>query len=248
MRACLWLIALIALPALLIAHPGGLDAMGGHYNKKTGEYHLHNKGIEDATRTIEQQSDDWISKALLLSPEKLREKFPNDRDYDHVSSAIFPLIKKEQERRKKQKETIETLAAIGLIAIVALVLFNGAAKHIILAFFGFLTWINNDFGYKRLPMIWHKRIVRTFSCIFVGTSILFFVWLVSFMKIPTSDTTNQLAGFVALAVFCYLGALLVEVNGQSFVLNACCVAFPVVGWCALFVFAALAPGPAATSP
>ncbi len=25
------------------AHPGGLDANGGHYNRKTGEYHYHNK-------------------------------------------------------------------------------------------------------------------------------------------------------------------------------------------------------------
>ena len=25
------------------AHPGGLDANGGHYNRKTGEYHYHRK-------------------------------------------------------------------------------------------------------------------------------------------------------------------------------------------------------------
>ena len=25
----------------LAAHPGGLDANGGHYNRKTGEYHVH---------------------------------------------------------------------------------------------------------------------------------------------------------------------------------------------------------------
>jgi len=36
------LIALaIALPATVAAHPGGLDANGGHTVRKTGEYHLH---------------------------------------------------------------------------------------------------------------------------------------------------------------------------------------------------------------
>lgn len=25
------------------AHPGGLDANGGHYDRKTGEYHYHRK-------------------------------------------------------------------------------------------------------------------------------------------------------------------------------------------------------------
>lgn len=31
----------IALPGLLFAHSGGLDANGGHHNRKTGEYHYH---------------------------------------------------------------------------------------------------------------------------------------------------------------------------------------------------------------
>jgi hypothetical protein len=26
---------------IALAHPGGLDANGGHYNRKTGEYHYH---------------------------------------------------------------------------------------------------------------------------------------------------------------------------------------------------------------
>ena len=34
---------LISLTSLAGAHPGGLDANGGHYNRKTGEYHYHRK-------------------------------------------------------------------------------------------------------------------------------------------------------------------------------------------------------------
>lgn len=35
--------AAISLIAFSGAHPGGLDANGGHYNRKTGEYHYHRK-------------------------------------------------------------------------------------------------------------------------------------------------------------------------------------------------------------
>ena len=34
---------LISLTPFVGAHPGGLDANGGHYNRKTGEYHYHRK-------------------------------------------------------------------------------------------------------------------------------------------------------------------------------------------------------------
>ena len=33
----------VSLLAASDAHPGGLDANGGHYNRKTGEYHYHRK-------------------------------------------------------------------------------------------------------------------------------------------------------------------------------------------------------------
>lgn len=34
-------IMLLSLIVPVFAHPGSLDANGGHYNKKTGEYHYH---------------------------------------------------------------------------------------------------------------------------------------------------------------------------------------------------------------
>lgn len=36
---CLFL--LLWLPCAVIAHSGGTDSNGGHYNRKTGEYHYH---------------------------------------------------------------------------------------------------------------------------------------------------------------------------------------------------------------
>ena len=49
---------LISLTSLAGAHPGGLDANGGHYNRKTGEYHYHRK---PATKTAAEEKTYWIS-------------------------------------------------------------------------------------------------------------------------------------------------------------------------------------------
>lgn len=38
----------LLLPILLFSHPGKTDKNGGHYDKKTGQYHYHNK--PDATK------------------------------------------------------------------------------------------------------------------------------------------------------------------------------------------------------
>ena len=35
--------AVISLITFSDANPGGLDANGGHYDRKTGEYHYHRK-------------------------------------------------------------------------------------------------------------------------------------------------------------------------------------------------------------
>ncbi len=35
--------ACVFLAGVLFAHPGGLDSRGGHFNRKTGEYHYHRR-------------------------------------------------------------------------------------------------------------------------------------------------------------------------------------------------------------
>lgn len=50
--------AAISLIAFSDAHPGGLDANGGHYNRKTGEYHYHRK---PATKPSAEEKAYWIS-------------------------------------------------------------------------------------------------------------------------------------------------------------------------------------------
>ena len=41
---------LALFPTASFAHPGGLDGRGGHYNRKTGEYHCHRSSCETAVQ------------------------------------------------------------------------------------------------------------------------------------------------------------------------------------------------------
>ena len=54
------IIMLLILPFVAssnsFAHSGRTDANGGHYNRKTGEYHYHNSGSSSSTST----SDTYI--------------------------------------------------------------------------------------------------------------------------------------------------------------------------------------------
>ena len=43
-RAALMIILAVSMSLTAAAHPGKTDANGGHYNRKTGEYHYHNGG------------------------------------------------------------------------------------------------------------------------------------------------------------------------------------------------------------
>ena len=37
-------IVMVVMSVSVMGHPGRTDANGGHYNRKTGEYHYHNGG------------------------------------------------------------------------------------------------------------------------------------------------------------------------------------------------------------
>ena len=57
-------------------HPGRTDANGGHYNRKTGEYHKHVK--EDSQPETETDTNSAVSQPTLTSDDDLRRgKFIN---------------------------------------------------------------------------------------------------------------------------------------------------------------------------
>lgn len=62
------LMALVFFAGTGNAHPGGLDAKGGHHNRKTGEYHYHqgpNAGQSTTTKEAgEKEKKSTKSKSL----------------------------------------------------------------------------------------------------------------------------------------------------------------------------------------
>jgi hypothetical protein len=52
----LFLFSLLVAPELANGHGGGLNAEGGHYNRKTGEYHCHR---EPCFSNQQQQLKQW---------------------------------------------------------------------------------------------------------------------------------------------------------------------------------------------
>lgn len=53
-------LALLLAPSIATAHGGGLDDIGGHTNRSTGEYHCH----RNPCRTIHKSSQDAIDEAV----------------------------------------------------------------------------------------------------------------------------------------------------------------------------------------
>tara|TARA_B100000315_G_scaffold96475_1_gene88613 strand:- start:1204 stop:1647 length:444 start_codon:yes stop_codon:yes gene_type:complete len=57
----MFLILTLSIPSIALSHGGRIDAEGGHYNRKAGEYHYHNS---------------WQSKSAINEKSK-----KNERDY-----------------------------------------------------------------------------------------------------------------------------------------------------------------------
>lgn len=63
---------LVMFPAHVFSHSGGLDKSGGHYNRKTGEYHYHGgKPQEENSRTIDHSTN------LSIIPQPIKQERTN---------------------------------------------------------------------------------------------------------------------------------------------------------------------------
>jgi hypothetical protein len=50
--ACVLVLLLSRVEGEALAHPGGLDQNGGHFNRKTGEYHKHGGGSAPSSQPV----------------------------------------------------------------------------------------------------------------------------------------------------------------------------------------------------
>ncbi|MDW7646431.1 MAG: YHYH domain-containing protein [Desulfuromonadales bacterium] len=68
MKTFLYILVFIVQAGFAAAHPGGLDASGGHYKRATGEYHLH----QDKDPSIKTASLVQDSPALSAAARELK--------------------------------------------------------------------------------------------------------------------------------------------------------------------------------
>lgn len=74
-KSVVFLFALLAFlfnplgPEDLQAHPGGVDANGGHYNSKTGEYHQHSRSKSNGQSSTDKHSTSstWTGMVVGIS-------------------------------------------------------------------------------------------------------------------------------------------------------------------------------------
>ncbi len=91
---------LILLAQVVIAHPGSLDENGGHYNRKTGEYHYHegthtesnSNSLQNSSSSYKRSFNKKIptipykDKTITESAEKMSE--PKATSYDKKGSYL----------------------------------------------------------------------------------------------------------------------------------------------------------------
>ena len=61
MKVLSLIFVVVSLLAASDAHPGGLDANGGHYNRKTDKYHYHRKPVKQTSKAPVEEKAYWIS-------------------------------------------------------------------------------------------------------------------------------------------------------------------------------------------
>lgn len=72
------LVTALLISPMVLAHPGGIDSTGGHYNRTTGEYHCHRSGCAGKGVTVVSAVDQ--SEAALQ--EARREQRPFSLVYE----------------------------------------------------------------------------------------------------------------------------------------------------------------------
>lgn len=55
-RHLLLIVVSVLVPSICLSHSGRTDANGGHYNRKSGEYHYHNGGRAASPSTSASES------------------------------------------------------------------------------------------------------------------------------------------------------------------------------------------------
>ncbi|MBT0663535.1 YHYH domain-containing protein [Geobacter pelophilus] len=86
-RLALWVILALLLPSLGLAHSGRTDSNGGHYNRRTGEYHFHNGGSAARSPRVGHTVDSRETKSQAVYVTRTGHKYHRD-GCRHLKSKI----------------------------------------------------------------------------------------------------------------------------------------------------------------
>ncbi|WP_289083614.1 HNH endonuclease [uncultured Spongiibacter sp.] len=75
-------LAVLLIPILVVAHPGGVDSFGGHKNKSTGEYHCHRDTCRAAQNQVQSATQDAEKEGRSFSQLYDRKDYPHWSDLD----------------------------------------------------------------------------------------------------------------------------------------------------------------------
>lgn len=104
-RLCLLLCAmLLAAPVIALAHSGRTDANGGHYNRKTGEYHYHNGGTKKHAPTMPSPSEPSASGGTARPLPKPTQETADLEDV--LVETDFPIVPKSPKPHIKSLQSV----------------------------------------------------------------------------------------------------------------------------------------------
>ena len=115
MRLTVLLLLLFIIPSTAYPHSGRTDAQGGHTNKKTGEYHFHNRPESKSTpksshtqhtTTVTRIIDGDTLKVFYLSKEESIRLIGIDTPESRIN-------KKTKRDAKRSGQDIEIIIAMG---------------------------------------------------------------------------------------------------------------------------------------
>lgn len=126
-RMIILLFAALYLSATCVfSHPGRLDANGGHYNRKTGEYHYHDGTNHSGGSSSSSSSENYYyyqyEQQRKQQEELERQEALKKQQEEEEQKQALLRQQAEEEKLKDQRETLNVLGILLLITAFVIIL------------------------------------------------------------------------------------------------------------------------------